>query len=305
MSGLVLPSFAPEETRHCVTQCLMAVPRLTRLLDTPGLLAAVCLAARQDEEPVRLKRLMDAANTPHNKLAADHGLSNLKILRRLTGDALTDGRIRRLQILFADRRALRFLWHARFVSSTLIDALATDDVRDHISSGFVSQLGNLRRRDLPISREVIELARFLREYIPNTSIRSLKHYDRLWDEHRSAILGHGDALRKPAHFPEPPWTDEPGYAVAIRTPRDLVAESVAMRNCVGMLPRFVRAIRRGKGYFFHVEGNWGMPKATLYCVKHGSHWRIDEAALLGQSAVGSALCSLLGVVAGGETRTER
>jgi hypothetical protein len=60
-----------------------------------------------------------------------------------------------------------------------------------------------------------------------------------------------------------------------------------MRNCVGMLPRFVRAIRRGKGYFFHVEGNWGMPKATLYCAKHGSHWQIDEVRCWGNQPLAS------------------
>ena len=46
MSGLLLPSAVPASTRQIVIRSLMAVPKVNRFLDTPGLLVAVAFMPR-------------------------------------------------------------------------------------------------------------------------------------------------------------------------------------------------------------------------------------------------------------------
>lgn len=281
MSGLVLPAGAPHRTRNCVMRSLIAAPQLTRLLDTPGLLVAVCFDAAAAGKEIDFEKLAAAARTPHRDLAARFGMPSLGVLRRLTGGVLTELRMQRLRTLFTDRVTLRLLRHAKRISASIVDSLWHNDVRPHVANRFISELGNMPLRNGPRARDIITLGTFLHEYLPNTSIHSLRHFDRLWEEHGEQVNGHANACRLPTAFPPPPWSDEPGYAFAIRTPRELVAESVRMRNCAGILPAFSRDIRRGRSYFFHVEGRWGLPEATMSCVMDGGNWRIDDVRAFG------------------------
>jgi len=260
---------------------LIAVPNLTRLLDTPGLLAAVCLDA---DGGVDRDKLSVAALTAHRTLAWQLGMPSLRILRRLTGGVLSEVRLQRLRELFADRQALQLLRHAPRICPAIVDSLSRADVRPHVANSFIGEISK-SPLDAPRARDVIALGGFLHEFLPDTAIQSLRHYDRLWEEHGEQINAHASAVRRPSAFPQPPWDDEPGYAVAIRTPRALVAESVTMRNCSGVLPAFNREIRRGNSYFFHVEGHWGLPEATMLCVKDGDHWRIDDVRAQGNCMI--------------------
>jgi len=248
-------------------------------------LVAVCFAADGTAGGLDRDKLGAAARTSHRDLATQLGLPSLRILRRLTGDVLSEVRLQRLKGLFADPGALRLLRHAPRICAAIIDALSCADVRPHVANSFVSEISKSAPSDVPRARDVLALGRFLHEYLSDTAIQSLRHYDRLWEEHGEQIGGYASAIRRPSAFPPPPWADEPGFAVAIRTPRELVAESIAMRNCAGILPALSREIRCGQSYFFHVEGRWGLPEATMLCVKDGEHWRIDDVRAHGNCMI--------------------
>ena len=73
----------------------------------------------------------------------------------------------------------------------------------------------------------------------------------------------------------PPWPDEPGYATAIRTWRELIAESVPMRNCSGAHSPYLNSIRQ-EAAIFTASKNTGSVATTLYCVKQSGVWHIGE-----------------------------
>lgn len=276
MSGLVLPGHAPKITRMAVVNGLMSVPALTRFLDTPGLLAVACLNARHCGEGERVGVLTKAAQTSHRDLAVSHGIPSLAVLRRMTGRALSPSWLGRLKRLFRDGSDLRFLRHAHFVSPTLIVCLSRPELRRHYSNRFLAEIGQTPGVDRPPWRDVRCLGEFLSDLLPNTKVQSLGHYHGLWDHYHRSICRHGLAVRQENEFPEPPWEDEAGYAVALRTQVELIGESIAMQNCASTSEELLEEIERGTGYFFRVERNWGMPRATLYCVKKDGIWRIDQ-----------------------------
>lgn len=277
MSGLLLPPFAPAATRRCVTSCLMRTPGLARLLDTPGLLAAVCMEAITLSGDAQVERLHAAAAAPHRKLATDVGIPSLSVLRRMTGESMSSHRFAALRQLFAEKKELRFLRHARYISSVLIDTLSNEVVRAHASNGYVSELGQLKRRDRPSARDARRLAAFLQEFVPTVSVQSMRHFDRLWNDYYEQLMQYQVVSRRGDQLREPPWPDEAGYALALRTRTELIAESLAMRNCAGVVPYMMKAVKKGMGYFFRIEANWGLPRATLYCVKDGDFWRVEDA----------------------------
>ena len=285
MSGLLLPSHAPADTRRAVIQCLMQVPALTRLLDTPGLLATVCLDSLKITPDARGNFLFRAASTPHRRLAQEVGMPSRPVLRRLTGDALDSANLGLLPLLFNERHSLLILRHAPYVSAPLIQAMAVESVRHHVGRSFLIDLGRTRRRDRPAPADIIEMATFLREYLPETVLQSLRHYESLWGRYGELILRHESVRRRRVPFPPPPWSDEPGYATALRSWSDLISESILMRNCTGYDDDSCKAIRAARGYFFRIEEHWGMPRATLYCVKQERHWRIGQARRWGNALV--------------------
>ena len=255
----------------------MRTPALARLLDTPGLLAAVCIDASILSGDAFEKRLHGAAAAPHRKLASDVGIPSLSVLRRMTGDSLSSDRFGALRRLFTEKRDLRFLWHARYISSVLIESISNEVVRAHASNGYLSELGQLKRRYRPLARDARRLAAFLQEFVPSISVQSMRHFDRLWNDYYEQLMQYRVVSRRGDQLREPPWPDEAGYALALRTRTELIAESLAMRNCAGVAPHLIKAVRKGVGYFFRVEANWGLPRATLYCVKDGDHWRVEDA----------------------------
>ncbi len=277
MSGLLLPPFAPASTRRCVANCLMRTPALTRLLDTPGLLAAVCVDASKLSDDDCGTYLNRVAATPHRKLASDVGLPSLSVLRRMTGESLSSDHFGAMRRLFAEKRELRFLWHARYISSVIIESLSNQVVRAHASNGYLSELGQLKRRDRPHARDARRLAAFLHEFVPSMSVQSMRHFDRLWNDYYEQLMQYQVVSRRGNQLREPPWPDEVGYALALRTRTELIAESLAMRNCAGVVPYMMKAVKKGVGYFFRIEANWGLPRATLYCVKDGDFWRVEDA----------------------------
>ena len=271
-----LPPFAPRETRRCVTDSLVREPRLVWLFDTPGLLVAACLDAAPHPEPDRSERLRRAAEIPHRRLAAELGVPSLKMLRRLTGDALNAGHMARLRTACSDTYSFRILRHARYVSPALIDALTLDGVREHYQSGYLHEVGTRCRIYCPKPEHVVGLGLFLHKYRPNVRITSMEVYHDSLDKYWQPMRRHEAICQIGIRFTDPPWPDEPGYVVALRTPHDLLAESVIMDNCAGWASQFTDAVEAGRGYCYKVEGNLGLPRATLYCVRGEDCWRIGE-----------------------------
>lgn len=288
MSALVLPRYAPEATREAVVTALVACPPLVRLLDTPGLLAAVALESSY--RPDRGEWLLHAAATPHRLLAAELRLPGLGVLRRLTGGALGEEELAALVELDGDPFAQRVLRHARQVTRTLVLSLAGWRTRFHAAPSFFGDLANSPPRDHPRVERLFALVDFLIEYLPDTRLVSLGHYYRL-DAQHSEILRRDRARRRstPA-FPPPPWPGEPGYAEPLRSQRDLIAESVAMGNCTGRMPRFTSQVLRGARYFYRVEGAWGLPRATLLVGRsaESGRWSIVELRTHGNREVRGA-----------------
>lgn len=263
----------------------MEVPTLTRFLDTSGLVAALSLNALNLQSEARAHFLLQAAAAPHRRLAQELGLPSLKILRRITGDALDPANLSQLAWLFTQRYSLIFLRHARYVSAPLIQALAVESVRHHVGKSFLIELGRTRGYARPTPSEVIDMAAFLREYVPGTAIQSVDHLHSLWAKYDNLVVTHGNFRRRNVAFPAPPWSDEVGYATALRSWPDLISESLLMRNCAAYKAESLEAIHAGHGFYFRIEQRWGMPRATLYCVKDQGLWRIGEARRAGNALV--------------------
>ena len=279
MSALVIPELAPQKTRRIVTEDLMAVPRLTRLLDTPGLLVAVCLEARRTrQQKRRLRWLREAARTAHRELVRKLQLPGLAVLRSLTGDALEPFAMRALSRLAGDRFAMRILRHARYVSSPLIISLDSQVIRRQIASGFCAEIGSTRRKWRPRTKAIAELAGFLCEYRPSVKLQSLDQFRRLRGGYRELIGSHRYGRRERPELPAPPWPGEPGYAIPLTSWEDLIAESVEMHNCVGEDLAIWRNVQKGRSYIYRVEAAWGMPRATMYVEKSKDYWRIKEVS---------------------------
>lgn len=278
MSGLLLPSYAPARTRRVVNRCLMAEPRLTRFLDTPGLLAAVSLETQRYRERMQRQAFLEeAARTPHRELATGLSLPGLATLRRMTGDALDDGCLQALKRIGRDPWAMRVLKHARKISLLLVLALDSPVARAHSTSGFLAEVGYTRRRWRPRWKSVDELTSFLDNYRPTTAIQSIEHYRHLRRRNYQLMGTCRFAHREQPNFPAPPWPGEPGYAVPLENWRDLIRESIEMKNCVGEDHAFLRNIQQGRTYLYRVEQAWGMSRATLYVENSDGLWRIREA----------------------------
>lgn len=278
MSGLVIPSYAPARTRQLVTRSLMAVPKLARFLDTPGLLTAVCLdGSRPGAQGAAIDYLEQAARTSHRTLARDLGLPGLSVLRRLTGDALNTDCLAALKRLTVDGSAMRIIRHAAKVSLVLIVSLDDPTIRSHATTGFLAEVGYTRRRWRPRLPKLTELAAFLSEYRPTTTINSIGHFKDLRRRYYELIGSHRFGCREQPHFPSPPWPGELGYAMPLKSWDELIRESIEMKNCVGEDPAYMHNIEQGRTYFYRVEQAWGMSRATVYVEKHQDLWRIKEA----------------------------
>ena len=176
MSALVLPSHAARRTRRAVTEALHQVPDLCRFVDTPGLLAAICLEARRRKGMERRRYLERASRISHRQLTRVLWLPSVSILRKMTGDALNESCLAALQRLTGDSQAVRMLRHARAASALLILALDCPTVRKHTTPHFFAQIGALPSHWRPPFYQLEELACFLSEYRPHVSIQSKTHF---------------------------------------------------------------------------------------------------------------------------------
>ena len=276
MKCVWLPPFAPPATWNCVTDSLVREPRLVWLTDMPGLLVAACLDAAEHPETDRGDRLRWAAATPRRTLAEKLGVPSLKVLQRLTGDALCTEHIARLKTACNDAYSFRILRHSRYVSPALIDALTVEGVHEHYESAFLHELGTRFRDYCPRAVDVVGLGLFLHAYRPKARITSMDVYHDALIKYYEPMRRHEAICQCWIRFPAPPWPDDPGYVVALATPGELLAESIVMDHCAGWTPQFTDAVEASRGYFYKIEGNWGLPRATLYCVRCENCWRVGE-----------------------------
>lgn len=270
---MLIPDYAPARTRIIVVRSLMRVPELTRFLDTPGLLVAACYYAHgvPGVEP-RLARLREVASHSHRDLQKRLGLPSLRLLRKVTGDALWQSVLTSLSCLQADAKARRVLWHAPYLSATLIGSLATPVIRTRVSTHFLAEVGRTRddgRR--PRRSELRRLADFLAEYQPHKCIDSIAQYNRLLEDYKGLFSTHAYGMQRDPQFPPPPLAGEPGFIVPITTWKGLIRESIEMSNCVGADLQMWQMIRAGKLYIYRSEKSWGMPRATITVCK-GQQW---------------------------------
>jgi hypothetical protein len=276
MSAIFLPSFASPKTRRVVTAALIAEPRLTRYLDAPGLLTALCLRAqRLRGEDARRTYLAAHAGLPHRELVERLGLPPLRVLRHMVGDALNGRCFAGLRRLGDDRLAARILRHAPRVSAALILALDSPLIRAHTTTQFFAELGRTPRRQRPRPEHLGELAAFLAEYRPTVQLTSISHFRKTLRRDADLLGTERWGRRDRPIFPGPPWPGEPGYAEPLRTWRELVHESIAMRHCLGyQMPIFER-IQQGTYYVYRVEQAWGLQRATMCLEKREGRWIIE------------------------------
>ena len=143
--------------------------------------------------------------------------------------------------------------------------------------------------------QIMELVEFLAEYRPGQRIVSLGHARALRHSYRGLLETHQRLAWNAPALPPPPLADEPGYAVALRTLRMMILESVEMHNCSGWHEPLVAAVCDGREYLYRIEPNWGLPRATMRLVRKGATWRIGEVQRRRNQQLDPALVRCLAV----------
>ena len=275
----------PQLTTTLAVQRLVSrfrseVPLLARLDDVPAFQVALCCRAQEMRAPQRWRYIQQRAIWPHQELSAELDLPRTRLLRRLTSDALTPRNLDYLRVLQLDPSSMRILRHASLISEALLVALIANYRSDNasFSTQFFTELGNLPTHRRPQSRSISLMLSFLTEFDGARSIQSVQQLRRLWDKWGDLADRYEDCRRVEPHFPTPPVPEEDGYIEALRTWRDLIDESLFMRNCTGADRSLIDSILLGRGYFYRVHSKWGMARATLYVVRGDDDtWCIEEA----------------------------
>lgn len=275
-----VPRSIPSATWHVLVESLQRVPDLVRLLDAPQLLAAVCLTAADEPlDACRIRLLRAAAGTPRRQLARDLQLPSLKTLRRLVGAALTRRHLQDLAALRHDRFALRVLRHAPRITPVMLDALSDPVCRRQTAAGFHNQLACPASDFSLRGARLRRLCEFLGVYRPGCKLVSPRQAEQLYLKYGPLLRTHRRAVVGGRSLPSPPWPDEPDYAIALRTYKMLVQESVDMGNCCGSHLPLLADVRKGRSYLYRIEGSWGLPRATMEIVRDDDCWRIGIVQL--------------------------
>lgn len=277
----VLPKIvAPQRTQRLVWNILKDVPGLAHLCDTPALMVAVSLSTRRFDNCKQWKYLHRLAKQKEEKLAEELGLPKMKILRRLTADALTESSLQILKELKENRLAMRMMSHAPLVSSSFLYALqqCVQSPDPMLRKQFVSELGELPNCYRPSTEDLRLLHDFLIDFDGSRRIHSVGQYRRLHSE-LWGVLDRFDSLKKSdPQLPPAPIPEEKGDVEAIGNWRGLVKESLAMKNCSGSNSSLLNTVVEGSGYFYRVLQSSGMPRTTLYIIKDSRNiWRIGQA----------------------------
>lgn len=259
-------------------QCLQSAPAVLRFQDNPALVYAAIDEARRCDDEGQCAALLDTMATASARdLARSLGFPNDHFLRRVAAGHLTAGRLATLRDLCRLRRERRVLSHLKQITGDVIELLADPEMADHLDNRFLEQMGhNGAGERLPTATEVNRLITYLRQVSDRpVRIMSLEHFWRIRDRNPALEYVAPEDLNSllAMNFGKPPVCDEPGFVSALRTGRQLLAESMKMRNCVaGQYEK----VLSGKAWYYHIEGTWGMPRGTMEIVPEGEIWRISQ-----------------------------
>jgi hypothetical protein len=271
---------APERTHRLVCSILRDVPGLARLCDTPALIVAVSFDVHRLSNPKKWRSLHRLAGLTEAKIAAELGLPKIKVLRRLTADALNQSSLQLLKELQDNRVAMRIICHAPLISGSFLYALQhyVQTPEPMFKKQFVSGLGEMPDCYRPSKEDLTLLHNFLLDFDGTQRIHSVEQYRRLRCE-LWGVLERFDSLKKfDPQLPPPPLSEKAGEVEAICDWRGLIKETLAMKNCSGIDPSLLGCIVEGSGYFYRVLQSSSMPRATLYIVKEETDiWRIGQA----------------------------
>jgi len=272
--------FTAGNEQHLFVRYLQLVPGLMRLRSNAPLLFALFTAAKTlgDDRDV-VSFLQEADREPSRQIARRLGFPNARMLGRVSPDRLDASLLAKLRRLCTASASRRTLSHLERITPDVIRLMADPDIAPQLDNRFLMEMGMPSRfddKDPPSAEEVVTLLTFLNQYRDTPiRIRSVRHFWRLLNRCPAMeLLREGNlASLLSTRLPPPPIPEEQGYATALRTPRELIAESVQMQNCVAGL--YGKVLQR-EAYYYRIERSWGFPRATMEIVRDDDCWRIAQ-----------------------------
>ena len=255
------------------------LPALERIMrENPALFFAMCAKADTiSNQSEAIQFLSDLCRQKHRFMAKVLGFPSDNFLRRVRPEALNAQRIKKLRRIGHDSYARRVFSHLGEAGASVVDLLDSRLRVQFENKFFVEVAESQRDRHYPdIARRADQLSHLLDHCgVSFPHIQSLQHFQRVCASYFQYLdVAEADSLLS-TKFPIPPIPEETSYIHAIKTPEQLLIESVKMHNCA---TSYYREIKDRACYFYQVEKKWGMCRATMQIVRDESDdvsvWRL-------------------------------